>query len=234
MTNRMRVVAIVPARAGSQGLPGKNARIIAGRSLLERAIDFGMQLDLDDVYVTTDSQEYANIAISAGATAPGLRGPDASGPTAMEPSVVDDLNVRFAEHGIEPPDVVVWLRPTFVFRSEGATRACVEMVTHGGRSAARVVTAVDPRLYRDFEGRLVPTFDDQGVSMMRRQGLLPLFHVFNVDVFRWPTGPCSSDYLGRDVGYAVAPKLCGVDIDSLEDALIAEALLETFGSGILP
>lgn len=230
----MRVVAIVPARSGSQGLPGKNIRPVAGRTLLERAIDFGLELDVAEVLVTTDSPDYAAIARSAGASVPGLRGEQASGSTAMEPAVIDDLNARLQEHQMQPPDIAVWLRPTFVFRSASATRACIRMVAEEGKSAGRVVTEVDPRLYRGEDGRLVPDFDDGGVSMMRRQGLQPLFHVFNVDVFRWPTGPCSDDYLGRDVGFAVAPKLCGVDIDTAEDAEIAEALLHTIGSGILP
>lgn len=230
----MRVIAVVPARAGSQGLPGKNIRSLRGRSLLERAIDFGHYLGLDDVVVTTDSQEYSAIAVRAGATVPGLRSAEASSSTAMEPAVIDDLNLRLAEFGMEPPQVAVWLRPTFVFHSESATRACIDFVVNRGMSAARVVTEVDPRLYTDKDGRLSPMFDDHGVSMMRRQGMSPYFQVFNVDVFRWPEGKCSDDYLGRDVGFAVAPKLCGVDIDTLEDAQFAEALLAAFGNGILP
>ena len=230
----MRTIAVIPARAGSQGLPGKNLRDIGGRSLLERAIDFGLHLGLDDVVVSTDSEEYASVAGLAGATVPGLRGAQASSSTAMEPAVIDDLNLRFSEFELESPQVAVWLRPTFVFRSEGATRACIDMVKNSGMSAGRVVTEVDPRLYMEQGGRLVPMFDDHGVSMMRRQGLTPCFHVFNVDVFRWPQSRCSDDYLGRDIGFAVAPKLCGVDIDTLEDAQLAEALFTFVGTGILP
>jgi len=230
----MRTVAVIPARAGSQGLPGKNLRQIGGRSLLERAIDFGLHLDLDDVVVSTDSEEYASVAARAGAKVPGLRSAEASSSTAMEPAVIDNLNLRLSEFGIEPPEVGVWLRPTFVFRSEIATRACIDLVKTQGMSAGRVVTEVDPRLYTDEGGRLIPLFNDHGVSMIRRQGLAPRYHVFNVDVFRWPEGKCSDDYLGRDIGFSIAPKLCGVDIDTLEDAKIAEALLASVGTGILP
>lgn len=230
----MRTVAIVPARSGSQGLPGKNIRVIAGRSLLERAIDFARMLPLDEVIVSTDSAEYARIAQAAGATTPGLRGEAASKSTAMEPAVIDDLSQRFREHGIPAPDAAVWIRPTFVFRSLAATIACIDLVATAGRSSARVVTEVDPRLYRSGEdGRLAPTFPDGGASMVRRQGLAPLYHVFNIDVFRWPLGPCPVDYLGHDVGFVVAPKLCGVDIDTAEDAAIAEALLSVFDTGVL-
>lgn len=230
----MRTIAVIPARAGSRGLPGKNLKKIGGRSLLERAIDFGIYLGLDDVVVTTDSQEYASVAAHAGSTVPGLRSAEASTSSAMEPAVIDDLNLRFSEFGLEPPQVAVWIRPTFVFRSESATRACISLVRNRGMSAGRVVTEVDPRLYAEQGGRLIPLFDDHGASMMRRQGLAPCFHVFNVDVFKWPQEKCPDDYLGRDVGFAIAPKLCGVDIDTLEDAQFAEALLASVGTGILP
>lgn len=207
---------------------------IAGRSLLERAIDFGMALNVDEVLVTTDSAEYANIASASGAKVPGLRDPVASTSTAMEPAVIDDLNTRLAERDLPLPDVAVWLRPTFVFRSIAATRACIDLVVQGHRSSARIVTEVDPRLYKSAGGQLISVFGDAGVSMVRRQGLDPYYSVFNVDVFRWPLGSCPPDYLGHNVGFEVAPKLCGIDIDTAEDAEIAAALLSRFGSGILP
>ena len=153
----------------------------------------------------------------------------------MEPAVIDDLSQRFLEHGIAAPDAAVWIRPTFVFRSLSATIACINLVANAGRSSARVVTEVDPRLYRGGEdGRLEPMFPDSGASMLRRQGLTPLYHVFNIEVFHWPSGTCPVDYLGHDVGFAVAPKLCGVDIDTAEDAAIAEALLSVLDTGVLP
>lgn len=230
----MRISAVVPARAGSEGLPGKNVMRIAGRSLLERAIDFGLTLDLDDVLVTTDSPHYARIASAAGALVPGLRAPEASTSTAMEPAVIDDLTARLNQQGLAIPDVAVWLRPTFVFRSVTAVKECIAMVLDNNRSSARVVTEADPRLYKGSHGRLSPIFRDGGHSMVRRQGLDPYYSVFNVDVFRWPKGACPNDYLGNNIGYSVAPKLCNIDIDTAEDAEIAEALLHRFGDGILP
>ena len=229
----MKIVGIVPARSGSKGLPNKNIRPIAGRTLLERAIDFGLEIGLNDVIVSTDSLAYAEIAIKAGATIPGMRGDRASGSTAMEPEVIDDLNKTFTESDIERPDVAVWLRPTFVFRSISATKECLRMVVEGEASAGRVVTRVDPRIYQNTDGFLCPRFDDGGKSMVRRQELDSLFHVFDVDVFHWPSKKCPENYLGSSVSFVVAPKLCSVDIDSEEDFVIAEALLRAFGCGTI-
>jgi CMP-N,N'-diacetyllegionaminic acid synthase len=233
-TKISRIVAIVPARSGSKGLPNKNILDINGKSLLELSIDFAKNLNVDDIICSTDSQKYSDIAIGAGATVLGLRSRDASNSTAMEENIIDDLNNSFSAHNYNAPEIVVWLRPTFVFRSLGKTKECINDVQQGGYSASRVVTEIDPRLYSSQDNLLVPYFSDNGRSMIRRQGLKPFFKVFNVDVFRWPTGKCPIDFLGNRIHYRVAPKICSVDIDDASDFEIATILLKEFKTGILP
>ena len=229
-----KMLAVVPARSGSLGLPNKNVLAISGRSLLERAIDFGLRLEVDDIIVSTDDPKYAAIASATGATVLGLRKANASNSTAMEPDIIDDLNAKFVEFDYTPPEIVVWIRPTFVFRSLSATKECIHQVSSGKFNASRVVTRVDPRRYSTNDGLITPLFDTQGASMVRRQGMQEQVSVFNIDVFKWPRLPCPQDFLGSEVGFAIAPKVCGVDIDSAEDFAIAAALLPSFGDGILP
>jgi len=63
-----RVLAIIPARGGSKGVPGKNLRRVGGRSLIERAVDACRAARLvDGVYVSTDDAEIAAGAEAAGA-----------------------------------------------------------------------------------------------------------------------------------------------------------------------
>jgi len=229
----MSTVAIIPARSGSKGLTDKNIRSVAGITLLERSIQFAKHLEFEQIIVTTDKEEYAKIARNAGAIVPGLRDPSASNSKAMEPAIIDDLNQRLREHRIAAPEIVVWLRPTFIFRSIASTLECVRLVRDESRSSARVVTEVDPRIYASVDGKLKASFSDGGASMIQRQGMEPNYHVFNADVFPWPTTKCPKDYLGSNIGYSVAPKICGVDIDTEEDLNLAEALLKSFGTGIL-
>jgi len=62
-----RVVAIIPARGGSKGVPGKNLRRVGGRSLVERAVDACRAAPLiDEVYVSTDDGQIAAAAETAG------------------------------------------------------------------------------------------------------------------------------------------------------------------------
>ncbi len=233
-TKISRIVAIVPARSGSKGLPNKNILDINGRTLLELSIEFAKKLNVDDVICSTDSQKYSDIAMGAGATVLGLRSKDASNSTAMEENIIDDLNSKFSSYNYISPEIAVWLRPTFVFRSLSKTKQCINDVQHGGYSASRVVTEIDPRLYSSQDNLLVPCFKDNGRSMMRRQGMKPFFKVFNVDVFRWPSSKCPIDFLGDKIHYRVAPKICSVDIDDASDFEIATILLKELKTGILP
>lgn len=74
MVRNSPLTAVIPARAGSKGIPGKNLYVFCGQTLLERAIGFSKASDrIDDVYVTTDDPEMQKIALSAGAKAPFLR-----------------------------------------------------------------------------------------------------------------------------------------------------------------
>jgi CMP-N-acetylneuraminic acid synthetase len=80
-----RVIAIIPARGESKGVPGKNLRRVGGRSLVERAIDTCRAATLiDDVYVSTDDAEIATTAEAAGATVI-MRPAELSSDTASSP-----------------------------------------------------------------------------------------------------------------------------------------------------
>jgi len=80
----MRAYAMIPARSGSKGVPDKNIKEIDGHPLLSYAVAFGLKLGVDKVIVSTDSQKYADIALSYGAEVPCLRSPEASGDGARE------------------------------------------------------------------------------------------------------------------------------------------------------
>jgi CMP-N-acetylneuraminic acid synthetase len=74
MINGHTVVAIIPARGGSKGLPGKNIRHMCGKPLIAWSVEKARRSrHVDVVLVTTDSQEIADIAIHYGAEAPFLR-----------------------------------------------------------------------------------------------------------------------------------------------------------------
>ena len=140
----------------------------------------------DMVFCSTDSETYAEIARELGAEVPFLRSAEAAADTAMEEHILSDLRAKFGEFQIEEPDLVVWLRPTFVFRSKSDVERCVTLLKENKEfSSARTVVRAENRLYLLNDSILKPAFDDQGRSMIRRQEMIPSYKVFSTDVFRF-------------------------------------------------
>ena len=92
MTNQPTFTAIIPARAGSKGIPGKNLWKFDGVSLLARAIRLGQHCSrVDRVIVSTDSAEMQAIARAEGAECPRLRPADLASDSATSAQVVDHV-----------------------------------------------------------------------------------------------------------------------------------------------
>ncbi len=224
----MKVYAIIPARSLSKGLPNKNILEIGGKPLLAHSIDFAKKLpSVTRILCSTDSCEYSRIAQEFGAEVPFLRSPEAASDEAMEEDILRDLRRKMIEHKVEEPDIVVWLRPTFVFRSVEDVEKCVGVLkTRKSLSAARTVTKSENRLYHIESNQLVPAFNDRGKSMIRRQDMKDSFRVFSTDVFRFKDNDFNDDFLGSNVFAVETNKICGLDIDDRFDFELVKCVLE--------
>ena len=223
----MRIYAIVPARSGSVGLKDKNIKLLAGKPLIAYSINFARRLGVDRVFCSTDSNTYAQIAKEYGAEVPFLRSASASISTAMEQDILNDLYYNFSQFEIEQPDVIVWLRPTFVFRDIDSVNKCIEILkSNKNITSARTVCESECRLYDiDQNNMFIPTFDDGEKSMIRRQDIGTRYKVFSTDVFRADEFNTTEDFLGRHVAAVPINKICGLDIDDEFDFRLVESLI---------
>lgn len=220
-----RVWAIIAARSGSKGLPGKNIRPLAGTPLLGHAVRFAASSErFEKVMVSTDSEEYAEIGRSYGAWVPFLRGAAAASDDSMEEHVLSDIDQKLRAHAIDPPDIIVWIRPTFPFRCHADLEDALAMMDRDTDSV-RLVTEGEPRLYESIDGYLVPRFDDGGRSMIRRQEFPPVFRVFHTDIFWYDNLHQGQRFLGEKVRFQVIHKLCAMDVDGPEDFEIIEGIM---------
>lgn len=220
--------AVVAARSGSKGLPDKNIRPLAGHPLIAYSISFAKALGCDRVLCSTDSAHYAEVARHYGAEVPFLRSAEAASDTAMEQDILRDLAVKFPAHGVPVPDLIVWLRPTFVLRDMVAVKTCVERLQAEPQwTAARTICESESRLYRLDGDDMTPDFDDRGKSMIRRQEIGTRYKVFSTDVIRFRPDDINDDFLGRKVLGVKIPKICGLDIDDLEDFGVMDAILSS-------
>lgn len=110
-------LAIIPARSGSKGLKDKNIKLLSGKPLLAYTIEAARESGLfDEIMVSTDSQEYADIAKQWGANVPFLRSNELSNDTASSWDAVKEVLERYKNLGTEF-DTVALLQPTSPLRT---------------------------------------------------------------------------------------------------------------------
>ncbi|MEN6579313.1 MAG: acylneuraminate cytidylyltransferase [Anaerolineaceae bacterium] len=129
MVGKPEVLALIPARGGSKGIPRKNIRDFAGAPLIAYSIAAGLQAQhVTRVIVSTDDEEIAAVARQWGAETPFLR------PTELAQDDITDLPVFqqalawLAEHEAYHPEFVVQLRPTSPVRPVGLIDEAIELM----------------------------------------------------------------------------------------------------------
>lgn len=215
----MHVLAVIPARGGSKGVPGKNLKPLAGEPLVVHAIRAAQAAArLDRVVVSTDSDEIAAVAEAAGAEV--VRRP---AELAADASPTEEALIHALETLGESPDYVVTLEPTSPLRTPELIDACVELAIR--EDADSVITVVETR---ELLGRL----DGARFSYLepgqrrRRQERLPLHRESStVYVTRTSVLLDQRSVLGERLFALVAPEEQAVDINTPFDFLVAEALV---------
>lgn len=144
----MNVVAIIGARSGSKGVPGKNIRMLGGHPLLAYSVRAAILAGIENVIVSTDSAEYAGIANKYGAGYV-MRPLSISGGASTDYEFISHaLNLM----GDKQPDLIVHLRPTTPFRSPVMIESAVEALAENGwATALRSVQKMAESAYKCFE-----------------------------------------------------------------------------------
>lgn len=113
----MKVLALIPARAGSKRVKNKNIRALGGKPLIAYTIQAALKAKLvDRVIVSTDSKKIAEVARKAGAEVPFLRPKDLAGSGSTELEFHEHALNWLAQNEGYVPDLVVNLYPTTPFR----------------------------------------------------------------------------------------------------------------------
>ncbi len=123
----MKIVAIIPARGGSVGVPLKNIRDLNGKPLIEYTIEGAISSGVfDRVIVSTDHDKIKEASIKAGAEVPFIRPADIS--EDVETELVLQHAVTFLEDNNYYPDAIALLQPTSPFRSTKTMQDAVEIL----------------------------------------------------------------------------------------------------------
>jgi N-acylneuraminate cytidylyltransferase len=234
MIRDIRVIAIVPARGGSRGIPRKNLALLGGRTLLERAIDAARAVPLiDRIIVSTDDAEIARVARAAGAEVH-----DRPAALATDASKVIETIRHLCDTLLDPSGagnaILVLLEPTCPLRSAGDVRECIERLARGDCDSVATFTPAEVNPWRAWkiEGDRPRHFVAGANPWLPRQQLPPAHrlsgavYAFRRDSLRDP----AREILSGEIRAVIAPAERSFDIDTPFDLLVAETLLAAGGS----
>jgi CMP-N-acetylneuraminic acid synthetase len=183
LLNRRRVLAVVPARGGSKGLPRKNLRKVGGVPLVARVGNCVREVPcIDRAVVSTDDDEIASVAEGAGLAAPFRRPADLSGDRIGDWDVLAHALTEMERIDGVQYDVVLMLQPTSPLRRPQDVARCAELLVHEGWDAVWTVSGTDLKYHPlkqlavdDATGQMT-LFDERGASIIARQQLKPVYH----------------------------------------------------------
>jgi len=235
-TRKPEILAIVPARGGSKGLPGKNIRHLAGHPLIAFSIAAGLQSYLiDRVICSTDNAQIAQIAESYGAEIPFLR------PAELAEDDTSDLPVfKHALQFLEEkesycPEIVVQIRPTSPIRFLKEIDSAVQKLIDCPKADS--LRSICPPSNNPFKmwtinnnGTMSPLLEVEGIDEPYNSPRQCLPQVWwqtgMIDVMRRRTIVEMSSMTGRQIAPFCIDSRYAIDIDNEEGLLAAERLME--------
>ncbi|HET9610070.1 MAG TPA: acylneuraminate cytidylyltransferase family protein [Acidimicrobiales bacterium] len=235
----MEVLAVIPARGGSKGIPRKNVVELLGRPLLWWSVRAALDAEtVTRTVLSTDDAQIAEIGASAGAEVPFLRPAELAGDEVLDLPVFLHVLQALADAEGYRPDLVVHLRPTSPLRPPGLVDDGVRtLAADPAADSLRAVTvpANNPfKMWRIEGGVLVPLVDS-GIPEQYNQPRQALPDAYwqtgTLDVVRTATLVEQRSMTGRRILPMVIDPELAVDIDDPVSLAVAEDRCRRFGLG---
>lgn len=227
-----RVLALIPARGGSKGLPRKNIRMLGDKPLIAWPIKSALASKyVDQVVVTTDDEEIAGIAKEYGAEVPFLRPSELAADTAPSSAAITHA-IRYLELDGIKFDLIILLEPTSPLTDEfDIDKALEKIVISDAKSLVGIGMIED--MHPEFcvllnnKEFLEPYLRPKFGQVKRRQDLEGLYffdgslYISDIDYYK----EHQTFYHDLTLGY-VFPKRKNLEIDDLIDFLFVESLVK--------
>ena len=238
MINGKKILAIIPARGGSKGLPGKNIKEMLGKPLIAWSIEQGLNSKyIDRLIVSTDEQEIAEIAKKFGADVPFLRPKEIAIDEAKTIDVILHA-INFVEKNHDLYEILVLLEPTSPLRETNDIDNAIEKLlkTKGAESIVGIskVEGSHPDFLVSLENEFLRPYKNIDFRVLRRQEIEDLYFYEGSIYISYVSSlkERKNFYHENTLGYVV-PKWKSYEVDDLSDFIIIEALLKAHNEGIL-
>lgn len=228
------LIAIIPARGGSKGLPGKNLLDLCGHPLIAWSILFACETrEFTRIIVSTDCPSIRAASESYGAEVPFLRTSNLASDTAATSDVVLDVIERCK---LENSDIIVLLEPTSPYRDIADFKAlCSLFLSNGTKKVMSVSEAVSASYVFQYfrsekETTLSPVLSGNSFVSIRRQDISSTFYLdgsfyaSTVEAFLQNPG-----FLEESTKTIVTNPLSSLEVDSKFDLELYRAIFSYFG-----
>lgn len=178
-------LAIIPARGGSKGLPGKNTKELCGKPLIAWSIESGMQSKyLDEVMVTTDYQHIAEISKKHGANVPFLRPDELANDTATTFDAIKHTIEYYKNELNKEFDYIVLLEPTSPLREVSDIDNMIEKIILNENHFDSIVSIGEvhehPSIMKQLDENSIKPYCAELAMASRRQDNQPAYFPYGV------------------------------------------------------
>lgn len=227
----MKAVAIITARGGSKRIPGKNKMNFLGKPIICYSIEAALASGIfDEVMVSTDDEEIAEIARKAGAEVPFMRSEKTANDYATTDDVLMEVLEEYEKRG-KTFSYMACIYPTAPFVTPQKLKEAMQILKENQAAGVMPVVRFSFPPQRGMairDGRLDYCYPENAAK--RSQDLEPMYHdcgqfyVYDVEAFRACSGNLPDGYLPLEVS-----ELEVQDIDNMTDWKLAELKYELMG-----
>lgn len=232
MIGNKRILALIPARGGSKGLPGKNTKVICGKPLIVWSIDKAKHSKyLDMILVTTDDDEIAKISRAAGAYVPFLRPAElATDSSSTYDSIRHAIDYLSKNEG-KKFDYIVLLEPTSPLREDDDIDRMLEHMIHHSDNFDSIVSVGEidehPSIVRRTKGLQLHPFCPELLQTSRRQDNEPAYFPYGVGyIAKTEVLLNENSFYANRCLYFKIKKYQNFEIDDIYGFLCAESVMK--------
>lgn len=219
-SQKSEVLAIIPARGGSRGVPRKNVRDLCGKPLVAYSIQVALKSKhISRVIVSTDDEEIAEISQAFGAEVPFLRPKSLAGDRSDISTAIHYTASRLLDEGYEP-DALVRLYPTHLFRTPALIDFLTNKIAEGfspvgtfkriDHASMTIFSKNSDNLLTSLHGRGINSSRDCKHAYFRQYGLFS------------GTGQRADNFYV----HVIRDPISLIDIDTMSDFFLAEEIIK--------
>lgn len=234
MIEGKKVLAIIPARGGSKGLPDKNIKNLCGKPLIHWTIEKAkLSKYIDKLILSTDSKEIAEISKQANCEVPFIR-PEhiAEDKTPMFEVVLHALNFfENSEDNFDIFDIIVLLEPTSPLRENNDIDNMLEILIDNYDNYDAIISMGEvnehPTIMKKIIDNYIVSFCEETEMPFRRQDTLPAYFPYGVGyITKVSTFKEEKTFYPKRTTYYLIKRYQNYEIDSIYDFLAIENIMK--------